>query len=320
MDVAVSVRSLSKFFGRFAALDDASFDVPQGSLFGVLGPNGAGKTTLFSILAGFLRASRGHVEVLGIDTRNVSALRGHFSILPQDAAFQAGIQVIDQLVMMGRLSGMDRAEAERRATEELERVGLGDVLHLDSRSLSHGMAKRAALAQAFLRRPEVIILDEPTAGLDPENARNVRTLVREMQGNRTVLISSHNLQEIQDLCDHVVILHKGKVRHQASMDAITGADSLTRLQLFERPAAELLARLGQVAGVTRIETDGEDGGRSINLHLMLSEGRGRREILGEVLDQLLRAGMPPRTMREGASLEARFLELTGGSFDGASST
>ena len=320
MDTAVSVSRLTKRFGRFAALEDVSFEVPKGSLFGLLGPNGAGKTTLFSIVAGFLKATAGSVDVLGIDVRNVSALRGRFSVLPQDAEFQNGIHIIDQLSMMGRLSGLDRDEAERRAMEELERVGLADVAHLDSRSLSHGMAKRAALAQTFLKRPDVLILDEPTAGLDPENARRIRTLVREMQGDRTVLISSHNLQEIQDLCDNVVILHQGKVRHQSSMVAITGADSLTRVGLFERPSKEALAKVEAIDGVVKIELDEEQGGRDMNVHMGLSEARDRRAIIHDLLVCMLDQGIEPRTMLEGASLEARFLELTGGSFDGASST
>ena len=127
MNAALSIRGLSKRFGSLVALDNVSFEVPMGSLFGLLGPNGAGKTTLLSIAAGFLKPSAGRVEVLGVDVRNTSPLHGRFSVLPQDAAFQSAIPVIDQLVMFGRLTGLDATAAERSAAEALEKVGLGDV-------------------------------------------------------------------------------------------------------------------------------------------------------------------------------------------------
>ncbi len=318
MVTALSVNNLSKSFGDFLALDQVSFQVEKGSLFGLLGPNGAGKTTLFSIAAGFLQATGGQVKVLDVDIRNITALRGRYSILPQDAEFQTGIQVIDQLVMFGRLMGMTRSEAEKSSLVELERVGLRDIARLNAQRLSHGMAKRVALAQAFLGNPEVIILDEPTAGLDPDNARRIRDLVRSMKGDRTVLLSSHNLQEIQDLCDSVVILDKGKVKFDADMREVTRSDNLSRIAAFNPISSPVAAALKELSFVSGVDLD-EDA-RTVNVHFTFSEGGNKEGAMKRVLELLLSEGVVPRQIVEGASLEQRFLELTGGQFDGASST
>ena len=318
MDAAIRVQSLTKSFGTFKALDDVSFDVPKGSLFGLLGPNGAGKTTLFSIAAGFLGASGGSVEMIGSDVRKIGDLHGRFSMLPQDAAFQGGIPVVEQLVLFARLSGFSHDEAELKAMEALERVGLADVARRNARTLSHGMMKRAALCQAFLGNPEIMILDEPTAGLDPENARGIRELVRSLRGERTIVFSSHNLREVQELCDHAAILHQGKLEACDSMAALTAADHLVRITLgtpLTDAAAKDLEALAPVDSLQRTEDE------TFNLRLLVEDAAGRDQALKAVLRCLIDAhDLVPRSLNEGASLEARFLEITGGTYDGGSSS
>jgi ABC-type multidrug transport system ATPase subunit len=318
MTSALAVRSLSKRFARTVALADVTFDVPVGSLFGLLGPNGAGKTTLFSVAAGFLAATSGTIEVLGIDVREISRLRGRFSMLPQDAAFQSGIPVIEQLVMFARLNGYDPAEARRRADRALEIVGLADVAKRNARALSHGMLKRVALCQAFIGEPEVILLDEPTSGLDPDNARKMRDLIREMRGNRTVVLSSHNLREIQEICDHAAILHLGKLEICASMEELTSSNFLVRIALASplTPAAE--AALRALPAIRSLE---KTSATEFNLELDVAQAGGKDAALKAINRTLVvEHDLIPRSLQEGASLEARFLELTGGSFDGASAT
>jgi len=314
---AVSVQGLTKRFARVVALDDVRFDVPQGSLYGLLGPNGAGKTTLFSVAAGFLKPSGGRIEVLGVDVAEISRLRGRFSMLPQDARFQGGIPIVEQLIMFSRLNGLDAVAARAEAQRALEVVGLGEVGRRSARALSHGMMKRVQLCQAFLGNPEVVFLDEPTSGLDPENARHVRELVRAMRGTKTVVFSSHNLQEIQDVCDHAAILHEGTLRLAGSMQELTGASFLVRVSLSQplTPAAEAALRaLPMTSDVERT------GGNDFNLKWRLEGAGGKDEAMKALYATLAAHGLYPRSVFEGASLEARFLEITGGTYDGASST
>lgn len=318
MHAALSVVNLTKRFPRVTALDAVSFDVPAGSLFGLLGPNGAGKTTLFSVAAGFLRPTAGSVEVLGVDVAEISQLRGRFSMLPQDAAFQGGIPVLDQLVMFGRLNGYSKEEAARRSHEALALVGLDDVAKKSARTLSHGMAKRVALCQAFLGDPEVILLDEPTAGLDPETARAVRNLIQGMRENRTIVVSSHNLREIQDICDHAAILNEGRLEVVSSMAELTAANFLLRIELtrpLPEPAEAALVAMDDVKSVERTSPT------ELNVELSLDDVGGKEEALRRIQRTLVvEHDVVLRSLHEGASLEARFLELTGGTYDGASST
>jgi len=318
MAAAVSIRNLTKRFPHVVALDDVSFDVPMNSLFGLLGPNGAGKTTLFSVAAGFLKPTAGSIEVLDVDVSEISLLRGRFSMLPQDAEFQGGIPVIEQLVMFGRLNGYTKAEAEARSARALELVGLDDVARKRARALSHGMMKRVALCQAFVGEPEVIFLDEPTSGLDPETARDVRNLIQEMRKDRTIVVSSHNLREIQDICDHAAILDEGRLEVVSSMGELTSASFLLRIQLVRPLPAEALAALEALEDVKRVVKTSET---DFNVELALAAPEAKEGALERIQRTLLvDHGCVLRSLHEGASLEARFLEITGGTYDGASAT
>ncbi len=321
MTYAVSIQGLSKRFGRTQALNDVSFDVPLHSIFGLLGPNGAGKTTLFSLTANFLKANAGRIEVLGIDTRYISRLRGRLSILPQDAQFQSNVPILDQLVFFRRLAGRTKAQAQEEVLHTLDMVGLQSVAKRRVRSLSHGMIKRLGVAQAFLGRPEVILLDEPTAGLDPANARQVRDLVKQLQESATILVSSHNLQEIQELCDHVAILDHGRLVLTGSVDEITRSRRECKFGL-SRPLQDAESRrLRTIPGVRSIEptslptANSNHPTRSPEYLVVLdlsTEGVDQDAIIAALLRDLLDLGITPRRLTEGRSLESQFLEVTGG--------
>lgn len=316
MGVAAKFEGVSKNFGSFKALDDVSFEIPERSLFGLLGPNGAGKTTLFSIAAGFVRPSAGNIEILGTPVQRISKLRGRFSMLPQDAAFQAGIPIIDQLVMFSRLTGLSEKDARDASMEALTMVGLAAWAKRTARVLSHGMAKRVALCQAFLGKPEVIFLDEPTAGLDPENARKIRELILYMSQENTVILSSHNLAEIQEICDHACILHRGKVCLNGPMSELTSAGKIFRIRLAE-DSPELVDKLQANPHIAKVELTSK---RDLNLHLDFGEPRHTRDLMKFLYQTFLALDVYPTSIQEGGSLESIFLQSTGGTYDGGSST
>lgn len=316
MELAVKVNNLTKKFANQIALDRVNLEIPKNSLYGLLGPNGAGKTTLFSIAAGFLKPTEGTIEVLGVDVARISELRGQLAMLPQDAAFQGSIPVIDQLIMFSRLNGLDQNAAHNAAKDALEIVGLPEVARKSARTLSHGMMKRVALCQAFLGDAKVIFLDEPTAGLDPDNARRIRELVKEFTQDKTVIFSSHNLQEVQDICDYVCVIDKGRVVEEGTMESLTESTFLVRIELVSALSQEAHAALQALPVVESIELTSDT---EFNLRLNVS-GTGKDEAMKEIYGTLTSFEIYPRSVFEGASLEARFLEVTGGTFDGASST
>ena len=314
---AVSINGISKRFGSMFALQDVTFDIPSNSVFGLLGPNGAGKTTLFSIAAGFIKPTAGNITLLGdIDVRSPKRF-GRLSMLPQDARFQGGIPVIEQLIMFCRLAGEDAQTARKSAEEALEIVGLAKIANKAARTLSHGMMKRVALSQAFLGNPEVVFLDEPTAGLDPDNARNIRSFVREYSKNRTVVFSSHNLQEVQDICSHVCILDHGKVVQTSTMDDMTRSSHLVRITPNKPLALNVEKELVGHSLVSSVERTGDI---EFNVRLDAANNEQKEEAMKQIYQTLFAHGIYPNGVNQGASLEARFLELTGGQYDGASSS
>lgn len=317
MTHAISVKGISKSFGRIRALQDVSFDVPPHSIYGLLGPNGAGKTTLFSITANFLKARAGTIEVLGIDTRRIYELQGRLSILPQDARFQRNVPILEQLVFFRLLGGRSKTEAQREVMETLEMVGLHAEAKRRVGSLSHGMVKRLGIAQAFLGQPEVILLDEPTSGLDPANARQIRDLIKQLQQRATIMVSSHNMAEIQELCDHVAILDHGKLVLAGSVDDITRADREYFLYLSRELQEGELEQVGAIKGIRRIEKvtapAGAGGKKSAQYLVRLdlsAEDVDQDAIITSLLRCVLDLGVTPRRLTEGRSLETQFLQLT----------
>ncbi|MBN1851134.1 MAG: ABC transporter ATP-binding protein [Pirellulales bacterium] len=312
---AVGIHKLCRNFGQIKALDNVSFTVKRQSIFGLLGPNGAGKTTLFSIAANFIHADSGQVEILGVDVQQIAQLQGRLSILPQDALFQRNVPILEQLVFFRLLDGRTRSEAVGEVKKTLEMVGLGEFMNRRVHSLSHGMIKRLGVAQAFLGNPEVILLDEPTSGLDPANARQIRDLIRELQSRATILISSHNLAEIQELCDHVAILDQGKLVAAGSVAEITRAGRKIDVRLSRPLLYHEITRLSAPQGIRHI-TDSGAGRYTFHINVSaLEAGENEAEAMDQIIRQFLRdlldMDLIPREFREGTSLEEHFLKVTG---------
>lgn len=305
MSDAIRTEGLTKRFGSTVAVDGLGFHVPQGSIFGFLGPNGAGKTTTFSLLCGFARPTSGSATVLGSAPGTLP--RGRMSALPQDARFHPDRTVFDSLCFLAELGGMTPGEARPEAERVLKAVDLADALKVRGKALSHGMAKRFGIAQAFLGSPELVLLDEPTEGLDPRNAHTVREMIRALAGRSTVVVSSHNLAEVEDLCDQAAILDHGRLVTQGTMAELTGTDEQVLIALGD-PGRDVKGAVGRVRDVKSVEVSTD--GRRLRVRLEAGASRPVEAAISEVLRAVLDAGATVGTVSRGRSLEERFLELT----------
>jgi len=244
--------NLSKRYGSNLALNNVSFELESGSPIALVGPNGAGKTTLFSILCGYLHPSSGSVSLLG-HSPGSSKLFGQVSALPQDAQLDPSFSIHEQLSFYARLQGYGGKGAKIEASRVLELMQLTETITSLPGSLSHGMRKRVAIAQALIGKPKLVFLDEPTAGLDPENARNIRQQITSLSDSTTFIISSHNLQELERLCETVLLLEQGKLQQQTQVKVNTKTEWDFLTVLMNNPQAqEVQATLQNLASVESI--------------------------------------------------------------------
>ena len=215
MTVLIRGEGLSKNYGSKRALDNVSFEISKGAPVALVGPNGAGKTTLFSLLCGYILPSAGSLSVMGHKPGS-AALFGKLTALPQDAQLDTRFSIAHQLNFYGQLQGLSNAVRNKETARVLELVGLAEVAKQRPDDLSHGMRKRVTIAQALIGTPEIVMLDEATAGLDPIHAREVRELVSTLSNEATFILSSHDLTELERLCSQVLHLDQGVLsEHQA---------------------------------------------------------------------------------------------------------
>jgi ABC-2 type transport system ATP-binding protein len=304
-DAALQLHQAKKRFGDVHALRGVDLTVPRGSVFALIGPNGAGKTTLFGLCCGYLQADSGRVEVLG-GPPDPLRLKGRMSALPQDALLGRDISVREHLVFLARLQGMDRAAAERDAARALAQVDLGELAERRAGALSHGQIKRVGVAQALLGEPELILLDEPTAGLDPRHAHDLRELIREQRGKRTVVVSSHNLQELEAICDEAAFIEKGATIEAGAVAALTGQDGEIHVLLAAgpEPPHDLHTR------VPAEQVHWDPAKRALRVRFQPTPTRVAEDVIAEVLHELLACGARISAVGKGRSLEQRYLEQT----------
>ena len=247
--VALATRDLVKRYGRRRALDGFTLAVPRGTMMGLVGANGAGKTTWMMAVAGFLRLTSGTIDLLGRGPFDATIHSGRFSILPQDSDLPLEARPGELLYRYARMQGLSAEVARRSADEVLAAVNLADRARSAVRSLSHGMRMRVRLAQCFLGSPEVVLLDEPLNGLDPVEADRIRRFLRGRRGRQTIVVSSHNLHDIETLCTHVAFVEKGRVAHPSTLEAITQATHRVTYTLAAEPA-DTAALAAAVPGAT----------------------------------------------------------------------
>jgi ABC-2 type transport system ATP-binding protein len=305
VEIAIRITKLTKRFGVKTAVDQISLKVKAGSVYGLIGPNGAGKTTTFSMLAGFLRPTSGALEVLGYEPTQVDELRSRLGVLPQDALLPPWDRVGEFLMHMAQLQDIPADHVEAEAREVLEEVDGKDWWSLRCGQLSHGMAKRVQLAQALLGDPEIVLLDEPTAGLDPRVAYEVRQLIKSRKGRCTLVVSSHNLQELEEICDAACILDRGRVVASGTIAELTAASEEVRIRLGQGPTPIGVVR--DLPMVKRVEFDEE------RRELIIYFERGQVDaetVIGHVLWALLNNQARISGVTKGKGLEQRVMELT----------
>jgi len=255
-DKSVEVVSLSKYYGNFPALRDVSFSVEPGEILGFLGPNGAGKTTTMRIITSYIPPTSGTVRVAGFDVTEKSIeARKHLGYLPETVPLYAELTPWEYLDFKGRISGMHNTKERRsRIIEIMDRVNLGEVSEKLIGSLSRGYRQRVGLAQAMLHNPDVLILDEPTVGLDPVQITDARQLIKELGRDHTIILSTHLLPEVSIVCNRVIIINRGRL---VALDtpfhlAATSGDGVVQLDVAGPPEA-ILATLRSVPGVKKAE-------------------------------------------------------------------
>jgi gliding motility-associated transport system ATP-binding protein len=224
---AIQVQGLSKHYGPFVAVRNLSFDIPAGQVVALLGPNGAGKSTTMKILTGFIAATAGSARVAGFDVatqRIESAARVGY--LPENGPLYVDMTPRQTLTFFGQARGIDGAALKARIDEVALQCGLDQILDKPVSKLSKGLRQRVGLAQALLHDPEVLIMDEPTSGLDPNQIREFRELVRQHRGRKTMLISTHILQEVDALADRVLLIHAGALAFDGPVGELRDRGSL----------------------------------------------------------------------------------------------
>ena len=242
--VAARTRDLVKRYGQRRALDGFTLSVPEGSIMGLVGANGAGKTTWMLTVAGLLRPTSGEIDVLGAGPFDVARHCGRLTVLPQDAELPPELSPLELLTAYARLQGISKS-----AADALESVNLSDRAKSAMRTLSHGMRKRVMAAQCFIGDPELVLLDEPLNGLDPVEADRLRRFISSHRGRRTIVVSSHQLGDVEQVCTHVAFVENGRVVRADTLRAVTQSDAQTSYGLTREPS-DMAALSAAVPGAT----------------------------------------------------------------------
>jgi ABC-2 type transport system ATP-binding protein len=312
----INVKELTKRYARTTAVDHISFEVAKGQIVGFLGPNGAGKTTTMRILTCFMPPSSGTATVAGFDVlEQPMEVKKRIGYLPETPPLYPEMETAEYLKFVGQLKGLSGAELQKRIDYVCERCAIADVRNKLLGKLSKGYRQRVGLAQAIIHNPDVLILDEPTAGLDPKQINETRDLIRSLAGSHTIILSTHILPEVEQTCEQVVIINKGK---------LVATDSVRNLQARARGAESILLevagrngnletstvqqKLERVSGVTRVLCKHQVDSRAF----FEVESQKGRLVRGDLARAVVESGWDLNELRPAAmSLEEVFLQLTG---------
>lgn len=255
LGASIVVENLTKEYGDFRALDNISFEVQPGQIVGFLGPNGAGKTTTMKILTCFMAATKGSALVAGYDVYAESEqVRKRIGYLPENVPLYDEMLVYDYLVFIAEVRGISAAKRHEAVKRVIEQTGLADMVKRDIHELSKGYRQRVGLAQAIIHQPDVVILDEPTSGLDPNQILEIRDLIKEIGREKTVIFSTHILQEVAAVCDRIIVINRGKIVADGTFDelALRVAEGQHSVTLSFTDALDRSDELEKLSGVLKV--------------------------------------------------------------------
>jgi ABC-2 type transport system ATP-binding protein len=304
----IKVENLTKDYGEFRAIDNISFTVNKGEILGLLGPNGAGKTTVMRMLTCFFPPTKGTLTVAGFNCFEESLkVREKIGYLPERVPLYEDMIVSDYLSFVARIKGMPAKEVKQKVAKVMEDCGLSDVSHKMISAISRGYRQRVGIAQALVNDPEVLILDEPTVGLDPKQIIGIRELIKSLAGKHTVILSTHILPEVSILCDRVIIINNGKVAAVDSLENLTAQSSKKMLLRLNGDLQAIEQALTAIDGVLDVEKEQEYAHDDAGFILTFDdEKRGKEGIHSAIKDK----GWGLVEMRPiEASLEDIFIKL-----------
>ena len=304
----IEINNLVKKYGDHVAVDDLSLTVEPGKIYGFLGPNGAGKSTTMNIITGYLGATSGEVKINGHDIfKEPEEAKKSIGYLPEIPPLYVDMTVREYLDFVAELKKLEKSLRKRYVEEAMETTGITDVANRMIRNLSKGYRQRVGFAQAILGYPEIIILDEPTGGLDPKQIIEIRELIRKLGEKHTVILSSHILTEISAVCDHVFIISKGKlVASDATENLVSLMSGAQEIEVTVRTdASEAQKELASITEVSKVEVKNEDAGELI---VYAKKGADVRESVFRALAEKHFAVLEMHTIEK--SLEDVFLEIT----------
>lgn len=306
----IEVQHLTKRYGRFTAVDDVNFRVERGEILGFLGPNGAGKTTTMRILTGYMPATEGKAIVAGFDVfdQPIDAKK-RTGYLPETPPLYPDMSVVEYLAFVAKIKGVPVAGRTQRIHAVMEQTRIADMANRLCSRLSKGYRQRVGIAQAIIHNPDVLILDEPTAGLDPKQIIETRALIKELAGDHTIILSTHILPEVSQTCQRVVIINKGRVVAVDTPDALTARlrGSETMYVQVDATGADASTTIARVPGVRRVAESDRHGG-AIGYEIESETGQDVRRDLARAIVTNGWGLLELRPMR--MSLEEIFLSLT----------
>jgi ABC-2 type transport system ATP-binding protein len=307
----IEVQDLTKSYGSVTAVDHVSFTVYKGEILGFLGPNGAGKTTTMRILTGYMPATSGTARIAGFDVFEDSLeVRRHIGYLPEAPPVYPDMTVAAYLDFVARIKNVPSERREERVADALRKTNIADKRDQLIKRLSRGYKQRVGLAQALVHDPDVIILDEPTVGLDPKQIIEVRHLIKGLAGNHTIILSTHILPEVSMTCDRVVIINKGKIAAVDTPENLTaqlkgGQKIRVEVQAPERPLQELLI---QIPGVSRAQVEAAHANGRVTATVEAAAGK---DVRSQIAAGVVQKGWALYELRGvSLSLEDIFLQLT----------